>query len=225
MPVEALLRDGLGVLTDDQLARVAISPLAVRALNGLVWQAMAAGTVGELWDEACDSISEVLPPTYLGSDAHRRIVNRIKDLENDQGSLWPGSPPASSLSFTCQLRPWYLNGPSMGGDSIRSAVIVLPAVARWLSAPRPSLLSVSIVARPTSTLIDAGFDHAAEPGLRNDSYCAGTTTAIGIKMEPVMLRPLSGESRLARRRAEGKALGVDRVPQRRWPVESRRPIR
>ena len=113
----------------------------------------------------------------------------------------------------------------MGGDSIRPAVIVLPAVARWLSGPRRSLLSDSIVARPTSTVIGAGLGRPAEHGDRGGSPCAGTTTAISIKMEPVMLRPLSGESRLARRRAEGKALGVDRVPQRRWPVESRRPIR
>ncbi len=84
LPVETLLRDGLGVLSDDQLARLAVSPAAIRALNKRVEQAMLAGAVGQVWWEVCDSVADRLPPTYLGADAIRRTADFIREVERDE---------------------------------------------------------------------------------------------------------------------------------------------
>ncbi len=97
LPVEILLRDGLGALSDDQLACLAVSPAAIRALNKRVEQAMQAGTVGDLWWEVCDSVANQLPPTYLGADAIHRTADFIRELERDN--------PEESHLITVPVQP------------------------------------------------------------------------------------------------------------------------
>lgn len=80
-PVETILRDGLGVLSDDQLVRLARSESTVRELNRLVDEALAGGTAGRYWADA-----ELLPDESIPSEYHaaaEHAVEQVRRLDRE----------------------------------------------------------------------------------------------------------------------------------------------
>ncbi len=80
-PVEAILRDGLGGLSDEQLARLGRSESAVRDLNRLVDEALANGTAGRYWQEAELLPDESIPGEYHAAAEH--AVGQVRRLERE----------------------------------------------------------------------------------------------------------------------------------------------
>lgn len=80
-PVEAILRDGLGGLSDEQLARLGRSESAVRDLNRLVDEALANGTAGRYWQEAELLADESIPGEYHAAAEH--AVGEVRRLERE----------------------------------------------------------------------------------------------------------------------------------------------
>lgn len=79
LPLEAVLREGPGVLSDDQLARLALDPTAVRELSDRVTAAMAYEWLGQCWTDAIEDI--VIPPEYR--DAADRGVEEFRRIERE----------------------------------------------------------------------------------------------------------------------------------------------
>lgn len=74
-PVEAVLLDGLGGLSDEQLARLGRSEAAVRELNRMVDEALANGTAGLYWQKA-----ELLPHESIPSEYHIAAERAVADV-------------------------------------------------------------------------------------------------------------------------------------------------
>lgn len=83
-PVEAILRDGLGGLSDEQLARLGRSESAVRDLNRRVDEALASGTAGSYWLEAELLPDESIPREYRA--AAERAVEGVRRLDREARS-------------------------------------------------------------------------------------------------------------------------------------------
>ncbi len=91
LPRDAILQDGPGVLSDDQLARLALSPPAFLDLSRRVEDALASGTAGECWVRAELLPDEAIPPEYHAA-AERAVAEalRVERLTR------PGTEPSST---------------------------------------------------------------------------------------------------------------------------------
>jgi hypothetical protein len=81
LPLDRVVREGLGVLPDALLFAVARSDAAVRELNRLVDLALADGTAGKYWEQA-----ELLPDESIPGDYHaaaESAVREVKRLDRD----------------------------------------------------------------------------------------------------------------------------------------------
>ncbi len=79
LPLEAVLREGPGVLSDDQLARLALDPAAVRRLSDWVTAASADEWLGQCWTDAIGDI--IIPPEY--HEAADRAIEEVRRLERE----------------------------------------------------------------------------------------------------------------------------------------------
>lgn len=79
LPLQEVLREGPGVLSDDQLARVALNPAAVRELSERVTAAMAYEWLGQCWTDALNDI--VIPPEH--HEAADRGIAEFRRLERE----------------------------------------------------------------------------------------------------------------------------------------------
>lgn len=102
-PVEAILRDGLGGLSDELLARLGRSESAVRDLNRLVDEALANGTAGRYWQEAELLPDESIPGEYHAAGDH--AVERVRRLERETRPD-PTSRTDSNLTGEKSRRQW-----------------------------------------------------------------------------------------------------------------------
>ena len=83
IPFESILGDGLNVLSDEQLLRVAISPETIRRLNALVGKALETGTLSEYWWKAHKVPDSAIPPGYLDDEAMKRAMSEFRDFQKE----------------------------------------------------------------------------------------------------------------------------------------------
>lgn len=79
LPLEAVLWEGPGVLSDDHLAKLALNSTAIRELSDRVTVAMADGCLGQCWTDAVEDI--VIPPEYW--QAADRGVEEFRRVERE----------------------------------------------------------------------------------------------------------------------------------------------
>lgn len=95
LPAAALLKDGLDVLSDEQLARLATSVETIRELNTEVGRALQTGELGEFWWEAYAVPESAIPPGYLDNQAMQRALDAIgPEPTNLASSTTPAAPAA-----------------------------------------------------------------------------------------------------------------------------------
>lgn len=97
-PVEAILRDGLGGLSDEQLARLGRSESAVRDLNRLVDVALANGTAGRYWQEA-----ELLPDESIPDEFHAAADHAVGEARRLERETRP-DPTSRTDSVTSAVK-------------------------------------------------------------------------------------------------------------------------
>jgi hypothetical protein len=98
-----LFANGLGVLSDEQLAAVASSPDAVRSLHTTVARAMLGFKAGDYWTDALDLPDESIPPDYLPPEAEGRVRAMLAALDGE-----PEGVAATSPATPRRLHPWVL---------------------------------------------------------------------------------------------------------------------
>ncbi len=102
-PVEAVLRDGLGRLSDEQLARLGRSESAIRELNRLVDEALANGTAGRYWQEA-----ELLPDESIPREYHAAAEHAVEEVRRLGRKTRPDESPPTAPAPAAEkpLRRW-----------------------------------------------------------------------------------------------------------------------
>ena len=81
LPIGPVLQDGLRVLSDEQLLRLAWSEAAIRELNRLVDESLGSGSAGTYWQEAELLPDEAIPEHYHA--AARHAVEQVRLLERE----------------------------------------------------------------------------------------------------------------------------------------------
>lgn len=79
IPLPSVLRDGLAVLTDEQLFRLARSPESLTELNRAVGSALERGEAGAFWTDAEQLPDEIIPREY--HLAAERAVSEFRRVE------------------------------------------------------------------------------------------------------------------------------------------------
>jgi hypothetical protein len=87
LPLGPVLQDGLRVLSDEQLFRLARSEAAIRELNRLVDEALASGSAGAFWQEA-----EFLPDEAIPSDYHAAAAHAVEEVRRLERETRPSEP-------------------------------------------------------------------------------------------------------------------------------------
>jgi hypothetical protein len=100
LPPGRVAADGLGWASDGQLARLALDPDGVTALNAAVESALLDGTAGPGWWAAVDLPDDALPPDYLPPDCVPRLVAAAEAAATDRmpspAAPLPATTPAVS---------------------------------------------------------------------------------------------------------------------------------
>jgi hypothetical protein len=82
LPTEAIFREGLAALSDDQLARLALNPAALRELNLRVLEVSTSDRLGLCWTDA--TVDIVIPPDYYPEERARQVTEGVLRLWRGQ---------------------------------------------------------------------------------------------------------------------------------------------
>lgn len=92
-PAEAILSDGLGVLSDEQLSRLARSPGALTILHRLVDDALGRGAAGAYWVDA-----ELLPDEVIPKELHDAAERGVATFRSHYRKAKPSTEPKRWLT-------------------------------------------------------------------------------------------------------------------------------
>jgi hypothetical protein len=89
LPLEEMCQKGLDVLSDDTLARFALSPIALLMFSDLLFSSMEEDLVGDVWWDACLAVLDTAPRDYLGPERtlllNARIQTKLRGNQEDIG--------------------------------------------------------------------------------------------------------------------------------------------
>lgn len=80
LPVEAIAERGLSPLGDEQLAELAIEPVALACLCDFLWESMEDGKVGNFWWEQLGQEARRMP-LEPGEETAEETIRRIKEVD------------------------------------------------------------------------------------------------------------------------------------------------
>ncbi|MBY0398058.1 MAG: hypothetical protein K2X91_16545 [Thermoleophilia bacterium] len=82
LPMEGIFREGVAVLSDDQLARLALNEAAVRELTLRVLEVATSDRLGLCWNDAIMDV--VIPPDYYPEERAREVTEGVLRLWRGQ---------------------------------------------------------------------------------------------------------------------------------------------
>lgn len=167
--VPELCAQGLGVLSDERLAAIAISPDAVRSLHSTVAGAMLGFEAGEYWTDALDLPDEAIPPDYLPPEAEGRVRAMLAELDSGP----EGDAAATPAATPRRLHPWVLT-------LAASVVLVIGLGVGWLLRSPNDTLQAKVDPMKKGAPRAAGGDRPPEFEVQNTGSRRLFVTLVGL---------------------------------------------